>query len=103
MPGFELVFFSTMHIIAAATVLGAVYFAIKLYMETDKGWYWFTLLLSAFFTALSQWSMIIIPPMRGFEIIPLLRESMDIAATILFAVSCYGIYKTMKDIRRRVE
>ena len=92
-----------MHIIATASVLGAVFFANKLYMETDKGWYWFTLLLSAFFTALSQWSMIIIPPIRSFEIIPFIRESMDIAATILFAISCFGIYKTMNHIRKKVE
>lgn len=95
--------FSILHIIAAASVLVAVYFAYKLYKETDRAWYWLSLLLSAFFFALAQWINIVFPGGPRFALLGILSESGDIVATLLLAVSCYGIYKTMKDIRKRVE
>ena len=96
---------------AAAGVLAAVFFSFKLYRETDKGWYWGTLVLSAFFFALSQWMFILAPftrargqgPGPGFGELLLLRDMLEILAPALFAVSCYGIYKTMHAIRKRVE
>ncbi len=88
---------------ASISVLGAIVLAIKLYLETDKGWYWFSLILSAFFFAISQWLMILVPMRHGFEVFASLQEISDILAAIFFAASCYGIYKTMKEIRKRVE
>ncbi len=95
--------FSLLHILAAASVVVAVYFAYKLYKETDRAWYWLSLLLSAFLFALAQWITIVFPGGPRFALLGILSESGDIIATLLLAVSCYGIYKTMKDIRKRVE
>jgi len=92
-----------LRIASAISVLGAIVLAIKLYRETDRGWYWFSLLLSAIFFALSQWLMVLIPFGRGFEVFASLQEVSDILAALFFAASCYGIYKTMKEIRKRVE
>jgi hypothetical protein len=95
--------FDLLHIAAAASVVVAVFFAYKLYKETDRAWYWLSLLLSAFFFALAQWIKIAFPGGPRFAVLGILSESGDIVATLLLAVSCYGIYKTMKDIRKRVE
>jgi hypothetical protein len=95
--------FDMLHIVAAASVVIAVYFAYKLYRETDRAWYWLSLLMSAFFFALAQWIQIIFPGGPRFAVLGILSESSGIIATLLFAISCYGIYKTMKDIRKRVE
>jgi len=104
MPLNEFVFLvELLHIVSAVSVLGALVLAIKLFMETDKVWYWFSLLLSALFFALSQWIIVLTPFLRSFDIIASLTEISDILAILFFAASCYGIYKTMKDIRRRVE
>ncbi len=92
-----------LRLVASISVLGALVLAIKLYLETDKGWYWFSLILSALFFAISQWLLILVPMMRGFEVFASLQEISDILSAIFFAASCYGIYKTMKDIRKRVE
>ncbi len=95
--------FGLLHILAAASVVVAVFFAFKLYRETDGAWYWLSLLLSALFFALGQAIKIVAPGGPRFALFGILNESGDIIATLLLAVSCYGIYKTMKDIRKRVE
>jgi len=92
-----------LHIVAAASVTGAVVLAYKLYRETDKGWYWLSLLLSVFFFAFSQWVAILFPVVQSFEVIDILRQVSEIVATLLLAASCYGIYSTMKKIRKMVE
>ena len=92
-----------LHMLSAIFVLAAVYLAYKLYKETDKGWYWLSLLLSAFLFALSQWTIILLPFVRDFRILPLVSEIIEIVAILLFALSCYGMYKTMIHIRKRVE
>ncbi len=95
---------SVLHIIAAIGFLAAIYFAVKLYSETDKSWYWIALVLSAVFFALYQWATILFPlSIENFESLAILQETSGIAAGLLFAVSCYGIYKTMMGIRKRVE
>ncbi|VVB65560.1 Uncharacterised protein [Candidatus Gugararchaeum adminiculabundum] len=108
--------FLLMRTAAALGVLAAVFFSYRLYRETDKGWYWGTLVLSALFFALSQWVFVLFPiarvhgpgpggpgpgPMWGD--LALLRDVCEILAPALFAISCYGIYKTMHAIRKRVE
>lgn len=95
--------FSALHIIAGVCAAGAVILAYKLYTETDKGWYWLSLFLSAIFMALPQWILFILPHIIGFEFLNSVGEMFSIIGTLLFAVSCYGIYKTMMDIRKRVE
>jgi hypothetical protein len=104
-PMFEefLLVIKMLHVLAAISVIVALVFAIKLYRETDKRWYWLSLLLSAFFFAFSQWSAIIFPLVQSFAVIGILHEVSEILATLLFAISCYGIYSTMKKIRKRVE
>lgn len=92
-----------LHIISAIFVLAVVYFAYKLYLETDKGWYWLSLLLSAFLFALSQWTIVLIPLGINFRIVPIISELIEIFAVLLFALSCYGMYKAMIQIRRRLE
>ncbi len=92
-----------LRVISAASVLGAIYFAVKLYRETDRGWYWLSLTLSAMFFGLSQWLILLMPLRHGLELFASLQETSDILAALFFAASCYGIYKTMKDIRKRVE
>jgi hypothetical protein len=93
-----------LHILAGLGFLAAVVFAFKLYRETDRGWYWLSLVMSAFFFALSQWTTIIFPvSIENFEFLALIQESSEVIAGVLFAISCLGIYKTMKEIRKRVE
>jgi hypothetical protein len=93
-----------LHLAAGLGFLAAVAFALKLYVETDKGWYWLSLVLSAAFFALAHWSSIIFPiSLENFELLAIIQEASEIVAAILFSVSCYGIYKTMKEIRKRVE
>jgi len=93
-----------LHLFAALSFVLAVFFAVKLYRETDRGWYWFTLLLSAVFIALPQWLIFVIPR-AGFRpdpIFPIISEASGILTGLLFALSCYGMYSTMKRIRKRV-
>ena len=92
-----------LHIVASVGVVAAVLFAFKLYRETDKGWYWGSLVLSALFLALSQWIFILFPLMPSFGIIMVLREISIILASVLFAIACYGMYSAMHKIRKRVE
>ncbi|MFA5105462.1 MAG: hypothetical protein WC506_00720 [Candidatus Micrarchaeia archaeon] len=100
---FENLIFPLFRIITAIGVVAAVYFAYKLYRETDKGWYWAGLFFSAFFFAVSQW-IFVLDPVFGFRGISLaLRDSSELLAIFLFAISCYGIYSTMHKIRKRVE
>ena len=77
-----------LRIIAAASVVGAFVVAYRLYSETDRGWYWLSLLLSAFFMAFSQWIPILFPLIQSFELLGILRDISGIAATLLFAFSC---------------
>jgi hypothetical protein len=97
-------FINFMHVAAGIGFLGALVFAIKLYVETDRNWYWLSLVLSALFFAVSQWSTIIFPiSIENFELLALVQETGELIAGLLFAVSCFGIYSTMKAIRKRVE
>jgi len=92
------------HIIAGISFLGVIYFAYLLYKETDKGWYWISLFLSALSFASAEWFTIIFPMgRRDFPISQTLSDLANISGAILFAVSCYGLYKTMHYIRKRVE
>ena len=104
---FEIVsiIFAMLHILAAFSLILAVYFAIKLYQETDKGWYWLSLVLSAIFFAVPQWFGFIAPLIRPGILVfpPIIDETSEILAGLLLAVSCYGMYKTMHYIRKKVE
>lgn len=97
--------FGLLHIVAALSFAFTLAFVIKLYLETDKGWYWLTLVISTFLLALSQWVTILFPIERrgGMMLLGPISEGADITGAILLAVSFYGMYKTMKDIRKRVE
>ncbi len=95
--------FLLVRVAAALGVAAAVYFAFKLYRETDKRWYWGSLVLSAFFLALSQWLFIVIPRVHGFERLDVLRDISEVLSSVLFAVACYGMYSAMHKIRKRVE
>ncbi len=97
----EFVFF-LLHFVTAVSVIGAFILAFKLYTETDKGWYWLSLLLSAFFFALAQWIFVLFPLIPFPPLLGTLRDLSELAAILLFAISCYGIYKTMKMIRKMV-
>jgi len=97
-------FMFILHLLAALSFVLAVFFAIRLYQETDKGWYWFTLVISAIFIALPQWLTFVFPR-AGFRpdpLSPLISEVSGIFSGLLFALSCYGMYSTMKKIRKRV-
>ncbi|VVB99836.1 Uncharacterised protein [uncultured archaeon] len=95
-----------LHVLAALSFVLAVYFAFKLYQETDKGWYWLTLVLSALLFAVPQLLTFILPvlaPPRFAIPPPIIDEAISIAAGLLFALSCYGMYSAMVRIRKRVE
>ncbi|VVC01451.1 Uncharacterised protein [uncultured archaeon] len=99
----ELAIFA-LHVIGALCFLLVVFFAIKLYGETDKGWYWLALVLSAVIFAFPQWLSLTFPPGPGaYFSLSMIREATDITGSVLFAVACYGMYRTMKRIRKRVE
>lgn len=99
------VFVFVLHVIAALSFLLAVFFAIRLYNETDKGWYWLSLVLSAMFFAVPQVLRFILPPVVGFNfrLMPVVEEASGIIASLFFTLSCYGMYATMKHIRNRLE
>lgn len=103
----DLLFFlpALLRIMAALSFVGAVALVVKLYLETDKGWYWLCLVLSILCFAFSQWLSLLFPlGVRGaFPLFPLLSEAGTIAGSLLLTVSFYGMYRTMKDIRKRVE
>ncbi len=93
-----------LHLIASLGAIAAFVVAFRMYKETDKGWYWLSMLLSSFFLALSQILFILFPlGAADFRTIALVEEISTIVAVVLFAASCYGIYKTMKSIRKRIE
>lgn len=103
-PFFGIVF--ALHVIAALSFLLAVFFAVRLYRETDRGWYWLSLVLSAIVFAIPQWMKFVFPPIfpRGFmPLNPVIEEASGILGSLLFTLSCWGMYKTMKHIRKRVE
>ncbi len=90
--------------ITALGYLAAIYFALKLFEETDKGWYWLSLVLSAFFFALSQWTVLLFPfSLLDGVTVAFIQEFSKFAAGIFFALACYGMYSTMVEIRKRVE
>ncbi len=96
--------FGFLHVLAAFSMLATLALVIKLYLETDKGWYWLCLVLSILLIAISQCVDLLFPPgLRGFMIIGLLSEICQIAGGLLLAVSFYGMYRTMKSIRKRIE
>ncbi len=94
--------FPMFRIAAAIGVVAALFFAFKLYMETDKVWYWGALVLSASFMALSQW-LFILPSPREFGFLMVLRDVGEILAPAFFAIACYGMYSAMHRIRKRVQ
>lgn len=97
-------YLNVLHLAVGAGFLAALVIAIKLYLETDRGWYWLCLVLSAFFFSVSLWSTIIFPlSIDNFELLSLLQETSQLAAGLLLTISCFGIYKTMIEIRKRVE
>ncbi len=102
MPEIIELVFAVLHLIAALSALGALYLAFKLFRETDKGWYWLSLLLSAFFFALAQWIFVLFPLIPFPPLLGTLRDISELAAILLFAISCYGIYKGMMEIRKMV-
>ena len=99
------VILALLHVLAALSFILAVYCAVRLYMETDKGWYWLSLVLSAIFFAVPQWFGFIAPLIRPGILVfpPIIDETSEILAGLLLAVSCYGMYKTMHYIRKKVE
>jgi len=100
-PDFTLFFL--IQVVSAISTLVALVFAFKLYRETDRGWYWFALLLSAIFFAVSGWIGLLAPILRRFEVIMLVRDISEIFGGLLFGLACYGIYKTMMEVRKRME
>jgi hypothetical protein len=92
-----------LRILAAASTMVACIVAFRLYLETDRKWYWLALFLSALSFGVSQWLDILMPMSRQFPVFGPLRDASDIVGGILFAASCYGMYKTMKLIREKVE
>ena len=90
-------------IAAAIGVVAAVFFAFKLYRETDKVWYWGALLLSASFMALGQWLFILMPLVHNFPVLNIFQDVSNILASAFFAIACYGMYSAMHKIRKRVE
>ena len=91
-----------LHVVASICAIGTVFVAFKLYSETDKAWYWLSMLLSAVLFAVSQCIFVLAPFVREFVVIGIIRESLEIGAVLLFAISCYGIYTGMKEIRKMV-
>lgn len=93
-----------LHLFAGFAFLIALVLSAKLYTETDKGWYWISLLFSALFFSIGHWLNIIFPMnIYNFQLLAFLQETSEIFGALLFAAASYGIYSTMKEIRKRVE
>jgi uncharacterized membrane-anchored protein len=95
----------SLRVMAGLSFLLTVAFVVQLYRETDKGWYWLTLVLSVLLLAVSSWLTVFFPLERrcGLPFVNLLSDIGEIGGALLLAVSFYGMYKTMHDIRKRVE
>ncbi len=98
-------FFGMLRIVAALSFFATLALVVKLYLETDKGWYWLSLVVSIILLALSEWITLLFPLERrgALPILATISEAGTIAGAILLALSFYGMYKTMHDIRKRVE
>jgi hypothetical protein len=88
---------------ATIAFLIAFSFSIKLYVETDRKWYWLSFCLSAFSFAITHvvrilWPMSIV----NLEILSAIQETGEIVGAIFFSAACYGIYYGMKRIREKL-
>jgi len=91
-------------IIASVVLLIAVYFSFKLSRETKHEKYWFLLSLGLFIFAVHHWLMI--PFHLGSvsdDIQGIINQLSSILGGILVAYSTYGLYKSMKLVKQKVE
>ena len=82
----------------------AVYYAFRLAKETKNEKYWLILAISAIFLAIHQWAMI----PWSFKIITdeiriIIQQISVIIGAILFTYSVYGLFSSMRKIRRKLE
>ena len=91
-------------IIASIVLLVAVYFSFKLSRETKHEKYWILLSLGLLIFAIHHWLMI---PFQFGNVSSEARELIDsfssILGGILIAYSTYGLYKSMRLVKQKVE
>jgi len=91
-------------IIASVVLLFAVYFSFKLSRETKHEGYWLSLSLGLFIFAVHHWLMI--PSLWGNisdAALELVENITSILGGILIVYSTYGLYKSMKTVKQKVE
>lgn len=97
-------FFQGLILLGSLGFLVVVFFAFKLSRETKNEKYWLILAISAIFLAVHQWAMV---PWElhliTTEVKFVVQEVSVIIGAILFAFAVYGLYDSMKKIRRKME
>ncbi|MEK6982116.1 MAG: hypothetical protein AABX38_04255 [Candidatus Micrarchaeota archaeon] len=97
----------TIELITHVATLGffiAFIFSIKLYLETDRKWFWLSFCVATFSFLITHVLKIFWPfSTVNNELLAFIQEFGEIIGALVFAVACYGIYREMKSIRERLE
>lgn len=91
-------------VVASLALLFAVYFSFMLSKETKHEKYWILLALGLFIFAVHHWLMI--PSLWGNiseEMIETIDNITSILGGIIIAYSTYGLYKSMRLVKQKVE
>ena len=91
-------------IVASITFLIAVYFAYKLSKETKHEKYWVVLAIGFLIFAIHHWIMV--PGILGKfneNLIEIIEHSSSIIAALLIAYATYGLYNSMKIIKKKIQ
>lgn len=91
-----------LEIIAVFAFFISFLFSVKLYLETDKGWYWLSFCISSFVFTITHLVKVIWPlNLVDFELLAVIQETGEIVGALFFAMACCGIYFGMKKIREK--
>ncbi|MBI2079762.1 hypothetical protein HYT84_03285 [Candidatus Micrarchaeota archaeon] len=91
-------------VIGAVALIIALVFSVKLYLETDRKWYWLFFCLAAFAFMAKHWIEIVwLPGIIDPQLSRALQKITEILGGLFLALACYGLYFGMKNIRERVE
>ncbi len=97
-------FFRVLVLVASLGFFVAVYYSFRLSKETRHEPYWLALALSAIFLAISEWSAI---PWQAHIINADVRELTEqitaALGAILFGYAVYGLARSMKMVREKIE
>ena len=96
----------TIELITHVATLGffiAFIFSIKLYLETDRKWFWLSFCVATFSFLITHVLKIFWPfSTVNNELLAFIQEFGGNNRGFSFAVACYGIYREMKSIKGKI-